>query len=86
MPLNYEGDSSAYAWCEMFKIMRSHDDGTNNKSGIYYDPCGRADLFPYCRGNNNAELVNTRQKLIARYPGVEKYIKPWGHFEISGEN
>lgn len=79
MPLNYDGASSAYTWCEMFKIMRSDDDKENNPSGVLYDPSFRSDLFPYCRGNDNEGLKAARAKLIAKYSGVEKYIIPWGH-------
>lgn len=80
MPLNYDGDSSAYTWCELFRIMRS----ANEKIDLY-DPSLRSDLFPYCRGNNNAELRAAREGVIARNPGVEQYLKEWGSFPPENE-
>lgn len=75
MPLNYEGDSSAYAWCEMYKMMRPYSLMVD-----HYDPSGRNDLFSCCRNysNNDDELRAAREKVIANNPGVEKYIHEWG--------
>lgn len=80
MPLNYEGDSSAYAWCEMYKIMRPETPLVD-----FYDPSFRSDLFPYCRTNDNDELRAAREGVIARNPGVEKYINEWGSFPTENE-
>lgn len=79
MPLNYEGDSSAYAWCEIFKIMRSADDLNNVHD---YNPSFRGDLFPYCIGNNNEKLKAAREAVIAKNPGVEYYIRRWGTIPV----
>lgn len=73
MPLNFNGDSSAYAWCEMYRIMRPITLTVNE-----YDPSYRSDLFKYCRGNDNAALRAARDGVIARNPGVERYIREWG--------
>lgn len=80
LPLNYEGDSSAYTWREMYKIMRPID-----RMIYLYDPSLRSDLFPYCRGNDNDGLRAAREGVIARNPGVEKYLNEWGSFPNENE-